>query len=379
MPKKIIHQLSLSDIGGVQRSFSLYFSYALKKSNFQHYVYSMHDIIDNFDNVMCVHTNIQKSWINKIKFIYLLFSKNYIIHFYNNLGSKSVQKLLKFFPSSNIIFHERGLAWNAQNEDSETYRYNASKAKIILANSQASKIMLIKKFGIDSQKIKILYNGFLSKQEFFFNDNANRYSERFSVGFVGRLDTPKGAHVFIETAKKMTDYDFFLAGDGILRKSLEKLSQNFKNIHFLGAIKEPMRFISKMDIIVSPSIREPLGNSIIEAGYCKKPVIAPNIDGIPEIIKHGIDGILIDPDKEISFNEILNNAVPLPIFVVNPKTQKLQKPKELDTSKICNAIQLLASDNALRELYGKNLYKSVKEKFNIENYHNTLDEIYKSI
>jgi len=110
LPKKIIHQISLSDIGGVQRSFALYFSYSLEKSDFHHQIYSMHDLIDIFINLKDHHVNLNKSIIQKIKFLYLLFSKNYIIHFYNNLGSNSVNKLLNIIPSSNIIFHERGSA-----------------------------------------------------------------------------------------------------------------------------------------------------------------------------------------------------------------------------------------------------------------------------
>ena len=94
MSKKIIHQISLSDIGGVQRSFALYFLYSLKKSDFRHQIYSMHDLIDFFINVKDHHVNLNKSIIQKIKFLYFLFSKNYIIHFYNNLGSNSVNKLL---------------------------------------------------------------------------------------------------------------------------------------------------------------------------------------------------------------------------------------------------------------------------------------------
>ena len=120
------------------------FSYALKKSRFKHFVYSNYDIIDNFINVKNYHFNLRKSLIQKVKFLYYLISKNYIIHFYNNLGSKSVKKLINIFPSSNIIFHERGSAWNAKDEDIKIYKYNASVAKIILVNSLASKIMLTK-------------------------------------------------------------------------------------------------------------------------------------------------------------------------------------------------------------------------------------------
>jgi len=376
LSKKIIHQVSLSEIGGVQRSFSLYFSYVLKKSSFDHYIYSMHDLIDNFNNVKNYHFNLNKSVIEKFKFIYYLTSKNYIIHFYNNLGSNTVNKLLNFLPSSNIIFHERGSAWNAKDEDIKVYKNNASKAKIILVNSLASKIMLIKRFGIDEKKIKLIYNGFLSKSFNFLPKNNKRYSERFSVGYIGRLDSPKGVHVLIESAKQLSNYDFFIAGKGVLENVLKELSKNYKNINFLGSVKEPLEFISKMDTIVVPSIREPLGNTIIEAGYCKKSVIASNIDGISEIITDQFSGILIDPNKEISFDQITNEAVPFPVAVVDPKKKELQKPKEIDSIKLCESISFLALNSNIRELYGKNLHKTVTEKFNIENYYQTLEDLY---
>ncbi len=378
MIKKIIHQISLSDIGGVQRSFALYLIHALKKSSFQHSIYSMHNLIDNFIYLKNYHNKIHNSLINKIKFIFFLFSKNYIIHFYNNLGSYSVNKLLKIVPSSNIVFHERGTVWNAKDEDSDVYISNANKAKIIIANSNASKSMLIKRFGIDESKIKVVYNGFLSKDINLTNKNYKRYSQRFSVGYLGRLDTPKGVHVLINSAKKLPNYDFFIAGKGILENKLKELANDHKNINFLGSIREPLEFISKMDTIVVPSLREPLGNTIIESGFCKKPVIASNVDGIAEIIKDGINGILINPDKEISFDEISKNLVPLPNVVINPETQELQKPKEIDPIKLCEAIVLLESNLNIRKLYGNNLNKTVKQKFNIENYYEILEHIYKN-
>ena len=378
MIKKIIHQISLSDIGGVQRSFALYLIHALKKSSFQHSIYSMHNLIDNFVYLKNYHNKIQNSFINKIKFIFFLFSKNYIIHFYNNLGSYSVNKLLKFIPSSNIVFHERGTVWNAKDEDSDVYKSNSNKAKIIIANSNASKSMLIKRFGIDENKIKVVYNGFLSKEINPTNKNYKRYSHRFSVGYLGRLDTPKGVHVLINSAKKLPNYDFFIAGKGILENKLKELAGDNKNINFLGSIREPLEFISKMDTIVVPSLREPLGNTIIESGFCKKPVIASNVDGIAEIIKDGLNGILINPDKEISFDEISKNLVPLPNVVINPETQELQKPKEIDPIKLCEAIVFLETNLNIRKLYGNNLNKTVKQKFNIENYYEILEHIYKN-
>ena len=376
MSKKVIHQLSLSDIGGVQRSFNLFLPYAIKKSKFRHYIYSMHDLMDHFIDSKNFYYNINKSFLNKIKFVFFLFSKNYIIHFYNNLGSSSINKLLSLIPSSNIMFHERGTAWNAKEKDIKTYKKNASKAKIIIANSNATKTMLVKRFGIDENKIYVIYNGFFLSNYNFIPKNNKRYSEKFSIGYVGRLDTPKAVHVLIGAAKELPEYDFFIAGKGVLENELKDLAKNFKNINFLGSIKEPLELISKMDVITVPSIREPFGNIIVEAGFCKKAVIASNIDGIPEIIDNGINGILIDPDKEISVNEKLNNGLPIPEVVVNPNTNELQKPKEINPLKLRDSIVELALDHDLRKFYGENLYNSVKKKYNIENYQKEIEIIY---
>ncbi len=379
MHKTIIHQISLSSMGGVQRSFNLYFKYAIKNSKFHHSIFGMHDIVEYFDDSKEFYNNLNKSFLNKIKFVFYLLSKNYIIHFYNNLGSRSINKLLTFIPSSNIIFHERGSAWNAKNKDIIIYKKNVSKAKIIIANSYATKILLIKRFGIDKNKIYVVYNGFFPKDFNFIPKNDVRYSQNFSIGYIGRLDTPKAVHIIIKVAKKLPHYEFFIAGKGAIENHLKHLAKDCKNVNFLGSVSDPLEIISKMDIMVVPSIREPFGNIIVESGFCKKPVIASMIDGIPEIIKNGFNGILIEPSKTISFNKIYKNVLPLPDVVINPKTYELQKPKEIDPLKLRDSIIKLSSNDNIRKLYGQNLYNSVQKKYNIDNYHKEIETIYKKL
>ena len=376
--KKVIHQVSLSEIGGVQKSFFAYFNYLLKKGDYHHLIYSSHELRENFAKLKNYHFNLKKSFLNKFKFIYFLLSKNYIIHFYNNLGSSSINKLLNLIPSSNIIFHERGSAWNFQSSNLSFHNKNALKAKIVIANSNASKSMLINRFNIASSKIKVVYNGFFSEHSNFVKQDITRYSKKLSIGFIGRLEPFKGAHSLVNSAIMMPEYDFFIAGKGIMEEKLKILGKNYKNINFVGLIKEPLEFISKMDIIIVPSIREPLGNVIIEAGYCKKPVIASNVDGIPEIIQDNNSGILIEPDQELSINAFTESSLLIPQFTINPKTQLLQKPKELDPKKICKAIKYLALNKDIRNFYGNNLNKEVKKNFNIENYYKQMEDIYQS-
>ena len=148
---------------------------------------------------------------------------------------------------------------------------------------------------------------------------------------------------------------------------LEKLVLNLKNVFFVG-VKNPINFINSVNIIVVPSIRESLGNVIIEAGFCKKAVIASNIDGIPEIINNNISGILLNPKESISLGVLPSKATPLPEFVVNPNTMKLQMPLELNCDDLVSAIEKLRNNPPLRLKLGKSLNETVLEKFTLEKY-----------
>ena len=372
--KIIIHQITFSAIGGIQNSFIPFYKLSKLKSDFKHKIYGMHPIDPYFKEIKKYYVNFNKSLIAKIKFIYFIFSKKYIIHFYNTLSSNKIKFLLKFVPSNKIIFHERGTSWSAKKDDFKTIRSNAKKADIIIANSNASKILLNKRFNIDNHKIKVIHNGFLSKK--FKSFNISRFSNKFSVGYIGRLDTPKGVHVLVEAAKNLSDIDFFIAGDGILEKKLTLMSKGYDNIKFIGRAK-PLDFILKMDLMVFPSIREPLGNVIIESGFCKKAVIASNIDGIPDIIDDGLNGLLLTPKNDLSLKDIPDNAVPIPDYVIDSKRKKLLKPKEIDKNELIASINFLMKNKNARILMGENLHKKVKNDFSLEKYYSEIEKIYK--
>ena len=112
--KTIIHQLTFAAVGGIQTSFIPLYKMFIKKSRYKHRIYGTHQIDDFYKEIQIYYINFSKSIISMFEFIYFLYSKKYIIHFYNNLASRRIFFLLSFFPSSNIIFHERGASWNAK-------------------------------------------------------------------------------------------------------------------------------------------------------------------------------------------------------------------------------------------------------------------------
>jgi glycosyltransferase involved in cell wall biosynthesis len=372
--KKVVHVISLlRGLGGVQQSFISYYKYAQRYSKFKQYVFSTHDRSEKyggFKNFFIIKKNF-------LSFLLHLCSKNSIIYFHNRLSSKKVFYLLKFMPSSNIIFHEHGEAWNIKtNQQKKIYQANAKLAKKIIVNSIAAERMLIKKFNIKENKLKLAYYGFGDPKI----KKMTKNKKNIQVGFIGRFEALKGTHLLIEAANLLKDknINFLIGGDGHLENDLKRLSKGNDKIKFIGNVLNPIKFIKDLDILVVPSIREPLGIVNIEAGLCKIPVIASNIDGIPEVVTNNYSGVLINPTKKVS-SKRYQGQPPLPDLVVNPNTYKLSKPKQVDSKKLSNSILFLANNKKLRLEYGNNLYEYVSKKFSIKGYFERLEEIYQNL
>ena len=369
--KTIIHKLSIKSIGGIQGTFVSYSKFAMKNSEFRHVIFTNHKIDKNYKDQIHIEIKLLKNPINLVLFCYHLYSKNTIVNLYNNLSSKKIYYLLRILNPTNIIFHERGNAWNIKSNQAHIYKSNTKKASLIIANSKASESILIKKFGVNSGKIKVIYNGVLENIKY-----PNKELEsKINIGFVGRLDTNKGVNIFIETAKRLKDFQFNIAGTGPLEEYLKSQCKKQENVRFYGRIENPYEFLKNQDLLIVPSIREPYGNVIVEAGIMKVPVIASKIDGIPEIIKDGISGVLIEPKDDLDHNLIFDKTLPYPELVVNSEGQ-LTKPKQLSPNDLIKEISSLLNNKDKMKLVTKNLYSFVKKNNTVEKYYQSLEKIF---
>ena len=126
-------------------------------------------------------------------------------------------------------------------------------------------------------------------------------NKKLTIGYFGRLDPLKGIPYLIEAMKDLKeDFNFIVVGDGELKNKYKKLAPYAR---FLGRIdyRKMPYYYNLCDIVVSPSLSEGLGFTVIEAMSCGKAVIATKVGGIPEVIKNKNLGILVQPknSKEI--------------------------------------------------------------------------------
>jgi glycosyltransferase involved in cell wall biosynthesis len=66
-------------------------------------------------------------------------------------------------------------------------------------------------------------------------------------------------------------------------------------IPFVGAKRNALDYIYAADLLILPARAEAMPLTILEAMALGTPVIASNVDGIPEMIEHGVSGLLFDP------------------------------------------------------------------------------------
>ncbi len=129
-------------------------------------------------------------------------------------------------------------------------------------------------------------------------------AQRMFILSIASHDEWKGLHVLIRAMALLRDRSemvpLVLAGDGPQRSELEQLAASLglhQQVQFIGYQSRPavVRLLNECTVFVHPSLFEPLGIVVIEALACGKPVVATAVDGIPEIVENGRDGILVEP------------------------------------------------------------------------------------
>jgi glycosyltransferase involved in cell wall biosynthesis len=119
------------------------------------------------------------------------------------------------------------------------------------------------------------------------------------IGTVGRLVPVKGFDLFLEVAREVVtqadQVSFSVLGAGPLKGYLQRRARTLGLEHRVTF--EPPRvdlaeYYTSLDLYLNTSVSEGLPLSILEAMAHGKPVVAPMVGGIPEVIRHGREGLL---------------------------------------------------------------------------------------
>jgi glycosyltransferase involved in cell wall biosynthesis len=132
------------------------------------------------------------------------------------------------------------------------------------------------------------------------------------IGTVGRLATVKRQDTLIRAVRrvwtKLPEVRLLLVGDGSERANLETISRELglaERVHFLGYQSCPEQFIRIMDVFGLTSRSEGFPVSLLEAWRQGVPVVSTAVGGIPSVVNHGVNGLLVPPGDEVATAEAL--------------------------------------------------------------------------
>ena len=195
------------------------------------------------------------------------------------------------------------------------------KADLIFTNSLGTKNSLNEDFGVDLDRIKVIYNPIdIEKiQNLCHNSLEPEYQEIFKhpvIINIGRLTKQKGQEYLIRAFKQIREREgnggltpailrgsdprqakLVILGEGELENDLKNLTKKLgleNDIFFLGWQDNPFKFLSRAKVFVLSSLWEGLPNTLIEALACGCPAVSTDCPSGPnEIIENGKSGILV--------------------------------------------------------------------------------------
>lgn len=184
-------------------------------------------------------------------------------------------------------------------------RAGMQAADRVIAVSQFTKSICVRRYGIAPNKIDVVYNGVEREttqpapgQRIEANDKV--------VLFLGRITMQKGPEYFIAAAKrvleKMDGVKFVLAGSGDMALRMIELAASMGIGHkvlFTGFLrgKDVEKVFNMADCYVMPSVSEPFGIAALEAINHDVPVIISKTSGASEVLRHVLKVDFWDVDE----------------------------------------------------------------------------------
>jgi len=177
-------------------------------------------------------------------------------------------------------------------------------SNLVIANSEYIRRQVVRHYGVPEARVVTIHGGIdpaferqapLAHQDDFRRALAS--DGELLVAYVGRLDPEKGLGVLADAVRLVTDrapeVRFVIAGIGRREHALR--ARVGDRARLLGYVRGEalVRLYRAADVVVVPSVYEPFGLVALEAMLCGAAVVVAESGGLPEIVRHGQDGLVV--------------------------------------------------------------------------------------
>lgn len=235
-----------------------------------------------------------------------------IVHLHSTFAGFVGRIALSLWPHrSRLVYCPHGwafgmeVAWHKQAIYARCEKLLAAKADLIIINSYSEQTLALR-YGIPADKLRVIKNGAASVPPRF---DLPLERAPIHVAFVGRLDRQKGLDILLaELDRPDCDHlHLHVVGKCIASKSSPLVARVLKNVTFYGWMSRAQisALMVNIDAVVMPSRWEAFGLVAIEAMRAGVPVVASSRGGLPEVVQHGVDGLIVDISVPGELGDIL--------------------------------------------------------------------------
>jgi glycogen(starch) synthase len=200
----------------------------------------------------------------------------------------------------------------------------AADATICVSHALADDVRT--QFAVDATKLRVVHNGIDTDRYAQIAPGPHarslrRYADgRHVILFVGRLAPEKRPDLVLDVAEELrvrrgrSDLWFWVVGDGRLRSQLEQRRQDRgleKAVHFWGKVPfdRVPDYYACADLVLLPSLADSFPLTALEAQAAGRTVLAARVGGIPEMVRHGETGIIIDQNDPSVWADAIEDAL----------------------------------------------------------------------
>jgi glycosyltransferase involved in cell wall biosynthesis len=175
------------------------------------------------------------------------------------------------------------------------------------------------------------------------------------VGYVGWLTPIKGVTYLLdamaEVVQRHPNSLLMLVGKGDEKGEEEvKLSKQVENlgivdnVRFLGWRPDVNEIMGCFDIFVLPSLNEGMGRVLVEAMSAGLPIVASRVGGIPDLVEHGENGLLVPPANAGALERAISDLL----------SDKARRKRMGETGKrMCRPYSVEAMVDKIDDLYSR--------------------------
>lgn len=258
----------------------------------------------------------------------LKFSKRYlpdILHVHSTYAGFSTRPVMRLLgPRCKIVYCAHGWAWD---------RPSGQIGKTIIGlvelalSRLCEKVICIsdyeyraaRRVGFPESRLAVVKNGISVERQLPSPVDASLWPAETKVRllFVGRLDRQKGVDILIDAVRQLGQgFHLVIAGDVVVGGGVD--FPDLSNCSLTGWVNSSQleTLYSQADILVVPSRWEGFGLVAIEGMRAGLPVIVSDVGALPEIVDHGVTGVVFRSESVAGLIEAVRKLVGMDLLVV---------------------------------------------------------------